>query len=62
MSDIDAGDIFDTIGEILFDMRPEITELIEEKNVSKGIINRLKQLERDTIELREYVYKEYYEE
>ena len=55
-------EVIDNIGDILYEIEPELSELIEEDNVSKGIINRLVKLEKDTQEIRECVYKEYYKE
>jgi hypothetical protein len=55
-------EVIDDIGDILYEIAPELTELIEEDNVSKGIINRLVKLKEDVQEIRECVYKEYYKE
>jgi len=62
MSQVDAGDILDNIGQIIFDLQPELVELVEEGNENKEILNTLEKFEKYALELRELVYKEFYKD
>lgn len=62
MTDIDVREIFGTIGEIIFDIEPELTEMIEEGDISKDITDLLIKLEKDAQSLKEYVEKDFYKD
>lgn len=62
MDDISVREVFDNIGEIIYEIEPELTELIEEDGTNKDIIERLSELEKDAKLLRDCVYKEYYKD
>jgi len=62
MSEVNAGEILDNIGEILFDLQPELVELFEEDGQTKEILDRLEKFEKYAIELRDLVYKEFYKD
>jgi hypothetical protein len=62
MTDIDVRQVFDNIGEIIFDIESEITEMVDENTASKGIIGRLIKLEKDAQSLQKCVYKEFYKD
>lgn len=62
MTDIEVRQVFDSIGEVLYEMEPELTELIDEDQANKDIIERLIELEKDAKILKECVYKEYYKD
>jgi len=62
MSDIDVREIFGNIGEIIFDIEPELAEMIEDGDISKDITELLIKLERDAQSLKECVEKEFYKD
>jgi len=60
--DVGVGEILDNVGEIIYDLQPELTELVEEGNKNKEILDKLKEFHKHAIELRELVYKEFYKD
>ena len=62
MSDTDPREIFGNIGEMIWDMEPELVELLEDGEQSPEFIQRLLKLQKDTKELKELVYKEFYKD
>lgn len=62
MSEVDAREAFGNIGEMIFDMEPELVELLEEGSDNKEMVQRLIKLERDTKKLKECVFKEFYKD
>lgn len=59
---IDVREIFGNIGEIIFDIEPELTEMIEDGDTSKDITELLIKLEKDAQSLKDCVYKEFYKD
>ena len=62
MTDIDVREIFGHIGEIIFDIEPELVEMIEDEDISKDITELLIKLERDAQSLKECVEREFYKD
>ena len=62
MTDIDVREIFDSIGEIIWDIEPELIEMIEDGDISKDITELLIKLKGNAQSLKECVERDFYKD